>query len=371
MWDYKLDYMEHVWGHLWVDIRSPIGTPVLSIANGVVVRTIEADASGDKFIVVRHDNVPLDGEKKSLYSGYLHLSEILVKEGDVVKKGDMIGRVGITGLTTTPHLHFQIDTADAPFHPYWHFTNAEAKASKLSFYEAINVWLNKDKAEKYTIHPMNFISMYLDGVSSDLLNSSISNIKSTQVEPQMSKTIASYISSNEENCIGKRFSDVSEKSAFGKVLYPLIDRKCIYQELIGTFDAKQSLTYKEALINTMRYFDIAPTNGTSHFLDIPIWDSMQWYALVAERKWILWWSHAHPEHIMTREELADLIVKVADAPANPSQLRIYPDVTLMNPYYSQIQDFAYLTRDRWGKFYPKNIVTRWVFLQMLSQVNKN
>lgn len=117
---------------------------------------------------------------------------------------------------------------------------------------------------------MNFISMYLDGVSSDLLNSSISNIKSTQVEPQMSKTIASYISSNEENCIGKRFSDVSEKSAFGKVLYPLIDRKCIYQELIGTFDAKQSLTYKEALINTMRYFDIAPTNGTSHFLDIPI-----------------------------------------------------------------------------------------------------
>jgi hypothetical protein len=43
----------------------------------------------------------------------------------------------------------------------------------------------------------------------------------------------------------------------------------------------------------------------------------------------------------------------------------------MNPYYNQIQDYAFLIKDRWGKFYPKNIVTRWVFLQMLSQVNKN
>lgn len=73
----------------------------------------------------------------------------------------MIGRVGITGITTTPHLHLQIDTAEAPFHPYWHFTSAEARSAKLSFFEAINVGLNKDKAEKYSIHPMHFISMYL------------------------------------------------------------------------------------------------------------------------------------------------------------------------------------------------------------------
>jgi hypothetical protein len=36
------------------------------------------------------------------------------------------------------------------------------------------------------------------------------------------------------------------------------------------FEAKHSLTFRDALINTMRYFDIAPTNGTSHFLDIPL-----------------------------------------------------------------------------------------------------
>lgn len=371
MWNYKLDYTEHAWGHIGVDIRSPIGTPVLSIANGVVVRTVEADASGDKFIVVRHDNVPMDGEKKTIYSWYLHLSEILVREGDIVKKGDMIGRVWITGITTTPHLHFQIDTSDAPFHPYWHFTSSEARSAKLSFYEAINTWLNKEKALKYSIHPMHFVSMYLWWVNQWSTPSWQVLVSGNQEEPKISKTVAAYISENEENCIGKRFIDVSEKSSFWKLLYPLVDRKCIYQELSKTFDAKQSITFREALINTMRYFDIAPTNGTSHFLDIPLWDSMQWYALVAHRKGILSWSHAHPDHIMTREELADLIVKVTEAPKNPSQIRIYPDVDTLNPYYSKIQDYAFLTRDRWGKFYPKNIVTRWVFLQMLSQVNKN
>ncbi|GAB0174802.1 MAG: hypothetical protein HHAS10_06810 [Candidatus Altimarinota bacterium] len=370
MGSYNLDYKEHVGGHLGIDIRAPIGTPVLSIANGVVVRTVEADSSGNKFIVVRHDNIPLEGGKKSLYSGYLHLSEILVKEGDIVRKGDMIGRVGLTGITTTPHLHFQIDTPDAPFHPYWHFTSTEARNAKLNFFEAINAGLNKDKAEKYTIHPLNFISMYLGGVSENEKNTPLIS-SSKETEPTQSKTIAAYISENEENCIGKRFSDVSEKSSFGKLLYPLLDRKCIFQEGKETFNARESLTFREALINTMRFYDIAPTNGTSHFLDIPIGDSMQGYALVAHRKGILTGSHAHPEHIMTREELVDLIIKVSDAPKNPSQIRIYPDVDTMNPYYNQIQDYAFLTKDRGGRFYPKNIVTRGVFLQMLSQTNKN
>jgi murein DD-endopeptidase MepM/ murein hydrolase activator NlpD len=128
MGTYKLDYHEYEGGHLGVDIRAPIGTPVLSIANGVVVRVVEADSTGNRFIVVRHDGIMVDGKSTSLYSGYLHLSEALTKEGDIVRKGDMIGRVGISGITTTPHLHIQIDIAEAPFHPYWHFTGSEAKS---------------------------------------------------------------------------------------------------------------------------------------------------------------------------------------------------------------------------------------------------
>lgn len=58
MGNYKLDYKEHAGSHLGVDIRAPLGTPVLSIANGVVVRTVQADSTGNKFVVIRHDGVP-------------------------------------------------------------------------------------------------------------------------------------------------------------------------------------------------------------------------------------------------------------------------------------------------------------------------
>jgi murein DD-endopeptidase MepM/ murein hydrolase activator NlpD len=73
----------------------------------------------------------------------------------------MLGRVGITGITTTPHLHLQIDTADAPFHPYWPFTSADSRNAGLGFFESVNAGLGRDNALKYTINPMTFINMYL------------------------------------------------------------------------------------------------------------------------------------------------------------------------------------------------------------------
>ena len=60
MGSYRLNYKEHDGSHNAIDIRAPIGTPVLSIANGVVVRTVEADSTGNKFVVIRHDSVPLN-----------------------------------------------------------------------------------------------------------------------------------------------------------------------------------------------------------------------------------------------------------------------------------------------------------------------
>lgn len=86
MGSYRLNYKENDGSHNAVDIRAPIGTPVLSIANGVVINTVETDATGNKYIVVRHDNVPFNGTKVTLYSGYLHLSEISVTAGTRVKK---------------------------------------------------------------------------------------------------------------------------------------------------------------------------------------------------------------------------------------------------------------------------------------------
>lgn len=60
MGSYLLNYKEYDGSHLGVDIRSVIGTPVLAIANGVVVQAVEGDATGNKYVVIRHDNVPFE-----------------------------------------------------------------------------------------------------------------------------------------------------------------------------------------------------------------------------------------------------------------------------------------------------------------------
>ena len=52
-----------------------------------------------------------------VYSGYLHQSEIYVKEGDLVEEGEMIGKVGGTGRVTGPHLHWEIWVGDVPIQP--------------------------------------------------------------------------------------------------------------------------------------------------------------------------------------------------------------------------------------------------------------
>lgn len=373
MGSYKLNYKEYDGSHLGVDIRSPIGTPVLSIANGVIIKTMEADATGNKYIVIRHDNVPIDGKIMTLYSGYLHLSEILVQEWMKIRKGDMIGRVGITGITTTPHLHIQIDTFDAPFHPYWPFTTTESRSAGLSFYDSINAGLWKEKAIQYTINPMNFINTFLWGSETNIGQMIQQNIPSGKdIEPttQQQTIIASYVQNDSGSCSKKRYKDIPEKSTLGRMLYPLVDEKCLFQEYSNNFWTKTTVTQKEAITTLMKYYGITPANGTSHFLDLAIGDSFQWYAIVAYRRWILDGNYASPDKILTKWEFINLLVKIAQPPKNPSQIRIYNDVDAINPYYQSAQDYAYLIKARGGKLYPNNILTRGGMVQMIASLKE-
>ena len=371
MGNYTHDYREYAGWHLWVDIRAPIGTPVLSIANGVIVKTVASDPTGDKYVVIRHDSVPVNGEKKTLYSSYLHLSEISISEGTRIKKWDMLGRVGMEGITTTPHLHIQIDTADAPFHPYWPFTSAEAREAKVSFYDAINTGLWQEKALKYTIHPLIFINTYLGGISPSPFSSapdaplwSISTTTSSVQAP--TSVVAAYAS--DTGCEKRRFSDVTEKNGLGKLLYPLVDKKCMFRESALVFNSKEIVTVREALINIMKYYGVTPTNGTSNFLDIPIGDVLQWYAQVAYRRGILDWSYAYPERILSRAEFIWLIIKIARPEHNPSQIKIYADIDAMNPDYQNMQDYGFMVRARGGKIYPNTLLTRGMMAQILSGI---
>jgi murein DD-endopeptidase MepM/ murein hydrolase activator NlpD len=85
--------------HTGTDIGGPMGTPVLAALAG---RVILADSMGGYglAIALEHNS----GIQQTLYA---HLSEIFVKPGEFIQQGTVIGRLGSTGASTGPHLHFE------------------------------------------------------------------------------------------------------------------------------------------------------------------------------------------------------------------------------------------------------------------------
>lgn len=162
MGNYKLDHKENAGSHLAVDIRLPIGTPIFAVANGVVVKYGKGNTGFGNHVCLKHPNVPTANGKQTLYSCYAHLSELSVADKAIVTKGQQVGLSGESGVSTTPHLHFQIDTESAPWHPWWPFTSAEAAAAGLDFFSAINAGLGQEAALKNTIHPMTWVQSYLN-----------------------------------------------------------------------------------------------------------------------------------------------------------------------------------------------------------------
>ena len=94
--------------HTGVDISARTGTPILAAADGEVTRAGWLPAYG-KCIIIEHD-----GGISTLYG---HCSSLLVRVGQEVKKGQVIGRVGSTGWSTGPHLHFEKRINGKPVRP--------------------------------------------------------------------------------------------------------------------------------------------------------------------------------------------------------------------------------------------------------------
>jgi hypothetical protein len=144
--------------------------PVHAVLDGTVTAA-GVNASEGNFVVIKHENVldPATGKRATYYSNYLHLAELAVVKGQSVKEGDVIGKTGNTGQSTGEHLHFQIDTGDAPFHPYWPFNFKDAQALGLGFMEAVNRGLGIENGEKYTVNPL----VFLDRVGSSAASASV------------------------------------------------------------------------------------------------------------------------------------------------------------------------------------------------------
>jgi murein DD-endopeptidase MepM/ murein hydrolase activator NlpD len=85
--------------HLGVDYRAPAGAPVVAVAAGTVVQAGWMNGGGNA-VGLRHAG--------GYETYYLHLSSMAVRRGIHVEQGQMIGRVGQTGLATGPHLDYRI-----------------------------------------------------------------------------------------------------------------------------------------------------------------------------------------------------------------------------------------------------------------------
>ncbi len=100
--------------HNGIDYGVPEGSTVSSCAAGKVVMA-EFRISTGWSVVVEH----LPG----LYSLYYHMSELKVKEGDIVQQGDLLGLSGSTGLATGPHLHWEMRLGSVPVSPDFFTSN--------------------------------------------------------------------------------------------------------------------------------------------------------------------------------------------------------------------------------------------------------
>lgn len=94
--------------HTGIDYQSAAGTAILAAAGGVVV-TQEFRPDYGNMVEVDHG--------KDLVTRYAHASKVMVKKGDLVKRGQKIAEVGSTGRSTGPHLHFEVLVRGVPQDP--------------------------------------------------------------------------------------------------------------------------------------------------------------------------------------------------------------------------------------------------------------
>lgn len=116
--------------HTGIDLAAACGTPIRAAASGTVVYA-EVSASWGARTIIEHS--------PTLKTAYGHQSKFLVKEGDVVKQGDIIGLVGTTGWSTGCHLHFDVILDDRYVDPAPYLGLPSSHAPSIPFLAAPHV----------------------------------------------------------------------------------------------------------------------------------------------------------------------------------------------------------------------------------------
>lgn len=355
------DYSEGHGSHPGVDIVPVTPNDVVFACLDGVVQVAQNKASEGNYVIIKHDNVPdpvNPNVKTTLYSCYLHLLELGVTTGQLVSEGDVIGKSGNTGNSTGEHLHFQIDRADAPFHPYWPFSFAEASAAGMGFFEAVNKGLGIDNARQYTVNPLVYLDHMESGefssdpvVSSTVVASTTTTIPQPTIQPTPVTTAG--------------FSDIPANYPYSEAIHSLKSRDIIGGNN-GKFLPNDTISRAELL---KMVFGAAGTTlvtgGKNYFSDV---DANSWQAPYTNtakvNRVIGGYSDGtfKPNNPITRAEAFKIIINTFHMEALDSvSFQVFDDVPV-DVWYASYANFAKvhnLIRFASNAFEPNKLMTRW------------
>ncbi len=146
-WSYHNGH-KTTWWHPGLDIVSAKGTPLVSIADGEVIKAQTINGYG-KTVVVKHTTA-----RETIYANYAHMDTIWVEVGQLVKEWQKLWEIGNTGFTMWAlgnHVDFQITKDISPSHPYGH------TACSAGYRDATQTWVCNHTLDMYTYDPYEFL----------------------------------------------------------------------------------------------------------------------------------------------------------------------------------------------------------------------
>lgn len=208
--------------HSGVDFAADEESPVLAAAPGIVVETGFESYCGN-YVIVRHVNGDL--------TYYAHCAEILKEEGTAVEAGEQIAKVGSTGMSTGPHLHFALSRNGEYIDPFAEPGGFLEEQVEIDFRETLTE-AELAETEKIALEYCNQMGwgsvLYIEGVPDDCW---LYENEGVEAEYEPGNIIIYAVSTKEDEAAGNPVRTVSVARKFGKLSWEVINGGfCGYQK---------------------------------------------------------------------------------------------------------------------------------------------